>query len=116
MIYKKDIRIWTRDFAIVIVKFTIELKRSGIEYSLRDQLLRSGTSVGSNVKEAKASSSRRELIRYYEIALRSADETEYWLDVIKRAYEMNNDQFEILHSELKEIMNVIASIIINLKK
>lgn len=116
MIYKKDIKVWTKDFAIAIVKFTIELKRSGVEYSLRDQLLRSGTSVGANVKEGKASSSRRELKRYYEIALRSADETEYWLDVIKRAYELNNEQFEILNSELKQIMNVIARIIINLKK
>ncbi|CAN5607409.1 four helix bundle protein [soil metagenome] len=116
MIYEKDIKIWTRDFAVMIVKFTIELKRSGVEYSLRDQLLRSETSVGANVKEGKASSSRRELIRYYEIALRSADETEFWLDVIQRSYEMKNDQFEILNSELKQIMNVIATIIINLKK
>ena len=116
MIYKKDIKVWTKDFAVMIIKFTFELKRSGVEYSLRDQLLRSGTSVGSNVKEAKASSSRRELIRYYEIALRSGDETEYWLDVIRSSYEMNNKQFEILNSELKQIMNVIARIIINLKK
>jgi len=116
MIYEKDIKDWTKKFAIVIVKFTFELKRSGVEYSLRDQLLRSGTSVGSNVKEAKASSSKRELIRYYDIALRSADETEYWLEVIKEAYELKNEQFQILNSELKQIMNVIARIIINLKK
>ena len=115
MAYEKDIKDWTKQFAIHITKFSIELRRYGVEYALRDQLLRSGTSVGSNVKEAKASSSRRELIRYYEIALRSGDETEYWLEVVKRAYELNNEQFEILNSELKQIMNVIARIIINLK-
>ena len=116
MVYKKDIKDWTKQFAIKIVKLTIALKKEGVEYSLRDQLLRSGTSIGANVKEAKASSSRKELIRFYEIALKSCDETEFWLYVIKSAYEMNNEQFEILNSELKQIMNVIARIIINLKK
>ncbi|MCX6274727.1 MAG: four helix bundle protein [Bacteroidetes bacterium] len=116
MIYEKDIKDWTKKFAIKIVKFTIDLKKDGVEYALRDQLLRSGTSVGANVKEAKASSSRRELIRYYEIALRSGDESEYWLDVIKEGYELQTEKFEIMNSELKQIMNVIARIIINLKK
>jgi four helix bundle protein len=116
MIYEKDIKDWTKKFAIVITKFTIELKKSGVEYALRDQLLRSGTSVGANVKEAKASSSRRELIRFYEIALRSSDESEFWLDVIQEGYNMEMDKFNPIKSELKEITKVLVSIINQLKK
>lgn len=116
MKYEKDIKERTKEFAVVIVKFAIELKKSGIEYPLRDQILRSGTSIGANVKEARASSTRKELIRFYEIALRSADETEYWMDVIKSGYEMKNDNFEPINKELKEITKIIATIVINLKK
>jgi len=116
MAYEKDIRDWTKKFAVVIVKFTIELKKEGVEFALRDQLLRSGTSIGANVKEAKASSSRKELIRFYEIALRSCDETEFWSGVIQEGYEMKSNKFEPMNSELKEITKVIARIIINLKK
>ena len=116
MTYAKDIKDWTKKFAVVIVKFAIELKREGIEFALRDQLLRCGTSIGANVKEAKASSSRRELIRFYEISLRSCDETEYWLDVIKEGYLMESDRFDVIKIELTEITKVISRIILNLKK
>jgi four helix bundle protein len=116
MKYVKDIKDWTKGFAIKIVKLTIALKKEGIEYALRDQLLRSGTSIGANVKEAKASSSRKELIRYYEIALKSCDETEFWIEVIREGYEMNIERFTAFQIELKEITKVIVRIIINLKK
>lgn len=116
MKYERDIKERTKEFAVVIVKFTIELKKQGIEYPLRDQLLRSGTSIGANVKEAKASSTKKELIRFYEIALRSADETEFWMEIIKDGYEMKNNDFEPVQKELKEITRIIATIVINLKK
>ncbi len=51
MEYEKDIRLRTKKFAVRIIKLTIELKAKGVEYSLRDQILRSGTSVGANVRE-----------------------------------------------------------------
>lgn len=116
MKYEKDIRDWTQKFAVEVVRMSIELKRKGVDYSLRDQLLRAGTSIGSNVKEGKASSSRKELIRYYEIALRSAGETEFWLDVIREGYQMETQKFSYIKNNLKEISNVIATIIINLKR
>ena len=114
--YEKDIKDWTKAFAVAIVKTVIELKKAGIDYALRDQLIRSGGSIGANVKEGKASSSRKELIRFYEIALRSADETEYWIEVIRDGYDMQKNRFDAILSELMEIKNVLARIIINLKK
>jgi four helix bundle protein len=79
--YEKDIKIRTKSFAVRVVKLTNELKTKNIDYPLRDQFLRSGTSVGANLREAKASSSKKELIRFYDIALRSANETNYWMEV-----------------------------------
>ena len=82
---------------------------------LRDQLLRSGTSIGVNVGEAKASSSRKELIRFYEIALRSANESDYWMDVIEEGYTMNNNLMKNDKNELLEISKVLGAIIVKLK-
>jgi four helix bundle protein len=113
--YENDIKIRTKNFAVRVVKITSELKSKNIDYSLRDQFLRSGTSVGANVREAKASSSRKELIRFYEIALRSANETDYWMDVIEEGCELSVDIMKNDKKELEEISKVLGSIIMKLK-
>jgi four helix bundle protein len=112
--YEKEIKIRTKEFAIEIIKFVNHLKNQKVDYSLRDQILRSGTSIGANVKEGSASSSKKEFIRFYEIALRSSKETEYWLELINDVYHFEEQTIKI-NQELIEIIKVIASIIIKLK-
>ena len=116
MEYENDIRIRTKKFAVRIIKLTKDLKRNNIDYPLIRQILRSGTSIGANVREGKASSSKKELIRYYEIALRSANETDYWMEVLEEGYELKSDLMKNDKNELLEISKVLGSIIINLKK
>lgn len=116
MAYERDIKVRTKQFAVRIIKLTIELKNQNVDFPLRDQLLRSGTSIGANVREAKASSTKKELIRFYEIALRSANETDYWMEVIEEGYDLNNDLIKNDKTELLEISKILGSIIINLKK
>jgi four helix bundle protein len=115
VVYKDDIRDLTKQFAIRIIKYTIHLKTQNVEYAIRDQLLRSGTSIGANVIEAKSSSTRKEYIRYYEIALKSANETKYWLELIDEAYKQQEFSKELV-KDLETIRKIIASIVINLKK
>ncbi len=103
----------TKKFSIEIIRYCKRLKELGVEYSLRDQLLRSGTSIGANVNEGQNSSSRIQFCRYYEIALRSADETKYWLDIIETGY--NTIVPVALVSELIAIIKILKSIIIKLK-
>lgn len=114
--YDKDIKEWTLEFAILIVKFSEELKKSKIDFDIISQVRRSGTSVGANVREAKASSSRKELIRFYDIALRSANETSFWIEVIAKGYVFNSESMKKVKEELEQIEKVIAKIIVNLKK
>lgn len=116
MQYENDIKIRTKKFAARVVKLTNELKLKNVDYPLRDQILRSGTSVGANVREGKASSSKKELIRFYEIALRSANETDYWMEVIQEGYDLDINLMKNDKSELLEISKVLGAIIINLKK
>ena len=114
IIYQRDIRKRTKEFAIEIIKFTNYVKLQKLDYPLRDQLLRSGTSIGANVIEGTSSSSRKEFIRYYEIALRSANETDYWLDIINSVYHLE-EQSKNLLNELQEIRKIIGSIVVKLK-
>jgi four helix bundle protein len=114
--YVKDIKEWTVEFAILMIKFSEELKKSNVDYDVISQIRRSGTSIGANVREAKASSSRKELIRFYDIALRSANETDFWIQVIAKGYNFESKKLEEVKNELNQIEKVIAKIIVNLKK
>ena len=113
---KKGILLRTKDFAIQIIQFSQYLKERKVEYFLRNQIARSGSSIGANVHEAKASSSTKEFCRFYEIALRSGYETEYWLQVIYQLYSIKDKkEFEEIENELVQINKILASIIIKLK-
>jgi four helix bundle protein len=116
MAYERDIKDWTLDFAVLMVKFSIELKSKNVDTDIISQIRRSGTSIGANVREAKASSSRKELARFYDIALRSANETNFWLDVLEKGYEIEGKRIESIKIELEQIEKVLGKIIVNLKK
>lgn len=116
MEYKKDIKKWTLELAILMIKLSEELKKNKIDLDVISQIRRSGASVGANVREAKASSSRKELIRFYDIALRSANETSFWIEVINKGYNFDSEQMKQIKQELEQIEKVIAKIIVNLKK
>ncbi|MBI4929382.1 MAG: four helix bundle protein [Bacteroidetes bacterium] len=116
MAYEKDIKERTKKFAIRIIRLCAELRKNKIDFPLVNQLLRSGTSVGANVVEAKASSTRKELIRFYEISLRSANESGYWIDIISEGFDLKLERITDDKKELLEISKVLATIIINLKK
>jgi four helix bundle protein len=80
-----------------------------------DQLLKSGTSVGANLEEAKAGSSRREFVRYVEIALREARETVYWLRICLALKLGPAGEVESLCGEAEQISRILGSIVVNTK-
>lgn len=108
-----DIFLRSRKFSLAILKFCHLIRKAGIEYFLRDQIGRSGTSIGANLHEAKSSSSKKEFCRFYEIALRSCHETMYWLDLINDCYSI--EETNKLKSELTELIKIISSIILKIK-
>ena len=81
-----------------------------------DQLTRSATSIGANLAEAKGSGSRLEFKRYNEIALKSAHETCYWLSLLRGAGLARPDAVEPLLGEAGELVSMLASGVIKLKK
>ncbi|MBL0358472.1 MAG: four helix bundle protein [Chitinophagaceae bacterium] len=103
-------------FSKSIIELVSVTNYDRIYYSLFDQLLRAATSVGANLVEGSAGVSSRDYINYNAIALKSANETKYWLCLIKEANFSDKGKLDELIKEADEISKIIATIIINLKK
>ncbi|MEO7213027.1 four helix bundle protein [Mucilaginibacter sp.] len=103
-------------FSKELVLFIAGVKYDRIFFSLFDQLIRSGTSIRANVVEAKAGSSTKDFKNYYKIALKSANETKYWVCLIRDTVLVEDkEKLNKLLNEADEISKIIASIIINLE-
>lgn len=102
-------------FSKEVILFVGQCKYDRIYSSLFDQLVRSGTSIGANVVEGKAGSSKKDWKRYFDIALKSANETKYWLCLIRDTLDVSKPKVNELINEADEISKIIASIIINAK-
>ena len=94
-------------FSLRSVKFCSEVRKDRDFYTLADQLIRSSTSIGANVVEAKGSGSTKDYARFFDIALKSANETKYWLILLKEA----KDDYQLEASALLEEANEISKII-----
>ncbi|MBR4322525.1 four helix bundle protein [Treponema sp.] len=105
----------TVDFAVRIVKFYKYLCDEKKEYVLSKQILRSGTSIGANVRESKNAQSKADFISKLNIALKEADETQYWLEIMVKSDLIKENQVEALNKDLKEIIAMLVSSIKTLR-
>lgn len=112
---KKEVKYRAYQFSIKIIKFVSLLPRRQIYWIITDQLLRSATSIGANIIEARAASSRREFIKFYEIALKSANETKYWLSLLFESTGIKKKEIRSLLSEAEQIANILGASLLTLK-
>ena len=111
----QDIKLRCYNFSLKVLKFISSNEVDRKFNPIIGQLLRSSTSIGANIIEGKSSSSKREFIRYYEIALKSANETKYWICLYRDGIK-NSSETKSLLNEADEISKIIAASIIKLKK
>jgi four helix bundle protein len=106
----------TLQFGIDIVRPLSDSRNWHTELkSLRSQTIRSGTSIGANIMEGQNSSSKREFLRYMQIALRSSRETEYWLQLLIGSNVLAKEQAENLLQENVQISKILTSIVLHSK-
>lgn len=100
----------TFEFSLMIVRFS-EVLEDNRKYAIAKQVIRSGTSVGANVKEAQNAESKADFVHKMKIALKEADETEYWLFLCKHLenYPNPEDLLEKLNIILKLLNKIISS-------
>ncbi|MBQ9602770.1 MAG: four helix bundle protein [Paludibacteraceae bacterium] len=109
------IRQKTIDFAIRIVNFYKYLCDEKKEYVMSKQILRSGTSIGANVRESKNAQTDPDYLTKMNIALKEADETQYWLEVLYRSTIISETEYKSMNEDLKEIIAILVSIVKKLK-
>ena len=98
-------------FAVRIVKLYQYLCTEKREFVLAKQLLRSGTSIGANVKEAIRGQSKADFISKMSIALKEASETEYWLELLYETDFLDKNQFQSIYADNQELLKILTSII-----
>jgi four helix bundle protein len=98
-------------FALRIIKAYKYLSEEQREFVLSKQVLCSGTSIGALVKEAEHAQSRADFVNKMNVALKEANETEYWLMLLKDSEYIDEKSFASIHQDCVELIKLLASII-----
>ena len=96
-------------FALRIIKMTQLLQKEQREYVLSRQVLRSGTAVGALVREAEQAESRADFIHKLAIALKEANETEYWLMLLQESALISQPAGESMLTDVEELLKLLTA-------
>lgn len=113
--FKSSLRDRCFTFSLNIIALTNLLPNKRSAWIITDQLIRSACSIGANLVEARASSSRLEFKKFYEIALKSANESVYWLELLRESKLAQAKTINPLLEELSEICKMLGAGVIKLK-
>ena len=103
------------NFSIEVTRYVRSLPKKQIYCIITDQLLRSTTSIGANIFEAKSAFSKKDFIKYYEIALKSTNETIYWIKLLNEVRTQDKHRIKELLSKVLELGKLLGSSIKTLK-
>jgi four helix bundle protein len=103
------------DFAVRILKLYQFLNDKYPRFSIADQVLRSGTSIGANVNEAIAGESRKDFAHKLGIAAKEARETRFWLKLLAKTNYIDDIAYKSIDKDCKELLSILNSIILTTK-
>ena len=106
----KDLRIRTKDFALRIIKLYVSLPRLAVAQTLGNQLLRSGTSVGANYREACRARFNAEFVSKLGDSLKELEETSYWLELFADSGTIRPQRLTLLIDETSQLTAIFTSI------
>ena len=98
------------EFSVRIVNLAKHLRHSKKEYILSNQILRCGTSIGANIAEAQRGQSTADFAAKMTIALKEANETQYWLRLLFRTEYISEKEYNSLNADLDEILCLLTAI------
>ena len=108
---KKDIQYQEKflNFAVRIVKLKNFLNQEKLERTIADQVLRSGTSIGANQREANYAESDEDFIHKLSIAQKECNETLYWLELLQKTQYISEEEFKSLFNDASELLRILTS-------
>jgi len=99
------------DFAVRIVNLSKYLTEQKREYVLSKKILRSGTAIGALIRESEQAESKADFIHKLAIALKEANETNYWLDLLHKTEYLEDKHHESLKTDITELLKLLITII-----
>jgi len=112
---KPELKQRAYQYSIKAIEFIDTLPKDISTDVIAKQLLRSTTSIGANIVEAKGASSKRDFTNFFSYSLKSANESLYWLGLLRDAKKINSAQLSYLLNETKELANILGSSVLTLK-
>ena len=113
---KNTISRLSKSFALRIIKLYKFLLEEKHEYIMSKQVYRSGTSIGANIAESRNAQSHANYINKLNIALKEADETMYWLELLHESETIDDQQFDSISNDLNIIIGTLINIIKKLRE
>lgn len=111
----RDLRERTLDYASMVITDFTKLPRSDVAVVLGKQMLRSGTSVGGQDRESCRAKSDNDIISKLEGSLQELDETDYWVELLKRHQLMNEETASSIQRETNELTSIFVTIVRQIK-
>lgn len=105
-------------YVLRLIKFLSKLPNTAVVYEIKKQLIKSGTSIGANYFEAEAASSKKDFLNFFLICLKSANESKFWLAILKDGALVPKNlipECNYLLKETEELANIFASSILTMK-
>ena len=97
-------------FSVRIVNLYKYLSAQKKEYVISKQIYRSGTSIGANIAEAQRAQSTADFVAKMKIALKEANETQYWLQLLHETNYITEKEFTSVHNDLLEVLKILTAI------
>ncbi|MGA2172932.1 MAG: four helix bundle protein [Sedimentisphaerales bacterium] len=102
-------------YAIKVINFIDTLPKDNATQVIANQLLRSATSIGANIIEARGSSSKKDFANFFSYSLKSANESVYWLGLLRDARKIDGPEMRFLIDETGQIAKMLGSSLLTLK-
>ncbi len=99
----------SKAFAVRIIRMYQYLCEGEKEYILSKQVLRSGTSIGANIREAKRAQTTADFYAKLFISLKEAEETEYWLELLVETKYITKEMFDSIYADCEEIIKLLVT-------
>ncbi len=109
--YSKPNILKEKSFALIIILLYKYLINQQKEYTLSKKILRSGTSIGALTKESENAASTKYFIDKLTIALKDADKTQYWLELLFHSDYITNEKYNSLNKDCKELIGILVAIV-----
>ncbi len=113
--FKDDFKKRIKQVILELIRFIECLPNETVYRAIKEQLVRSGTSIGANYFESRAASSKNDFINFFNHSLKSANETKFWLEILIDLNKYDIQKAGLLLQEITEIANIFASSILTLR-